>query len=183
MASFTRHVPFKCQLPPCSDQDIRTLEVYYGAALPENYRNFLLQFNGALFDQRVVFPIMEPKNLGFAFGDITVLWGLVDPLNEYDLRHWIYRDGRDFKDRVPDHIKMIGHGSVCGDLTISLGPDDFGSLYFWDPMMDWDDPSTYRKDYDGLELCARSFSAWWESLRYRPGPGFSYETGEYEAAE
>lgn len=183
MKQYSRHVPFEDILPPCTAADVKTLESYYGLPLPNDYREFLLQHNGVLFEGYAIFKILEPSSNMTNYGVINALRGISEPLDELDLRHWLYRDGCDFKDRVPDHIKVIGTSLVNNYLTISLGPDDTGCVYLWDPGLDWEYRQNYRKDYSNLELAGHSFSSWWGSLQHRPRAGFSLESGEYETKD
>jgi hypothetical protein len=166
MKTFAVRVPSNPLFNPCTLSDIRELEAFFGFKLPEDYSDFLLQHNGLRLPSYAAFPIAEPSDPDFDKGVITILCGLSDPNHQNDLRNWGYHDGYDFKDRVPDHVKVIGSSIIDKYITISLGPDDFGHVYIWNPV-DWDEPQYYRKDYAHLQLCATSFSAWWDSIHYR----------------
>jgi len=170
MRTFSLHVPFDTLFPPCSATDIAELERYFGYPLPEDYRDFLLQHNGLLFHEYAIFSIARPSSPITPNGTAGVLLGLSATLDYYDLRSWTFRDGFDFKDRVPDHIKVICTSVTDRYITMSLGLNDYGRIYVWDPCMDWDVPESYHKDYSSLRLCGESFSSWWSSLRYRAEP-------------
>jgi hypothetical protein len=138
------------QLAP---DDIDALERRVGLRLPDDYRVFLLKYNGG----RPVpsgFPIEGLANN--PFGAIHFFFGVEDPLEGYNIGwHRNVTPGR-----LPDNLLPIACDH-CGDLIcLSLYGDDAGAVLFWDWHTEPPEPS-----YDNVFRIAGSFSEFIDSLR------------------
>jgi len=145
---------------------IEELELYFGFQLPSDYRVFLSEHNGVSFEDWVTFPILRPYDPRNTEGHIDLLFGLAQSSESCDLRNPFYRTGYDFAKRVPEYIRVIGQSGIQHYIAMSFATEDCGSVYVWNPYLDWNDEQNGKKDYAEFQLAAPSFTQWWESLTH-----------------
>lgn len=172
----------KSVFPRCTLEDIERVEVDLGVKLPGDYRQFLLDLNGVVFDLPTVFRVREKEGRGFLedLGAVGELYGVRPeglperykaPGDEFawrtDLRRGV--EGYDFRKRVPAHIIGIGDTPYRSRICLSTGGDDAGTVFLWCPVLDWDEEDT-TPSYRYLYPVAPSFSKFWEGLFADPTP-------------
>lgn len=133
---------------------VNLLEEETDASLPEDYRQFLLEFNGG-----------EPEVNEFRVSDeqaagVNQFFGLTQRQEYGDLRF----QRRLMLGRVPENMLPIanaeGGNLVCISVAVDRG--DYGAIYFWDHELEAEedeDPS-----YENLHKIADNFNDFWESL-------------------
>ena len=128
--------------------------------LPDDYREFLLEWNGGNFEEQAELQFLDHE-CGEDNAILNQLSGLFDEKNIYDLRRSSEAYG--FRqDVVPEYI-AIG-ASQCENMPcISIAGDDFGWVYYWTPGEPWP-PGPPSRSF--LRPCASSFSAFWDRLGY-----------------
>ncbi len=132
--------------------DIHAIERRLGSRLPDDYRAFLLEYNGG----RPVpcnFPIEGLLNN--PFGTIHFFFGIDDPVQAYNIGwHREVMPGR-----LPDKLLPIACDH-CGNLVcLSLYGEDLGAVLFWDCHTEPSEPS-----YASVHKIAASFAAFVESI-------------------
>ena len=127
-----------------------------GGRLPEDYREFLLEWNGGGFPDIVSFPLLDEED---EFGMTNELSGLFDPTNQLDLRKVSTSYG--FRSTVPLSYIIIGGGVGWNSLCISLDGPDRGHVFYWDPGEPWlEHPPTTQF----LRPVAGCFRDFWNAL-------------------
>ena len=147
---------------PCTVTDIERVEKALDATLPEDHKAFLLKNNAVSFRDVVARRSdMRGKHL-----EVGTLYG-IDPNHElvgYDLLR--EQMGYDFPKRVPRGIIKIGD-SLSGyhAICLSVRPEDYGVIYYWNPGVPWeelaeDEVPTMRY----LSKIAVNFTAFWKTF-------------------
>ena len=137
---------------PVDESKLLEIEGDYDFNFPQQYKDFLLQFNGG----RIL-----PRN--FTFGDgnydgsridrfLAVYEGAYDNFENY-LR--IYKVDAQ---RLPDNLIPIAHDDGGNLICISASGEDVGALYFWDHEYESDE------DEENLFLIAPTFNEFLTSL-------------------
>jgi hypothetical protein len=153
---------------PCTEQQIAEFEQQIGMTLPEDYREFLLQWNGGTFRGVPAFPLREPQDQN-DYGTIYGFFGLAREPSSNDLRYAGMR--LDFDERVPEHILAIGDNDFYEFVCISLGGADRGAVYLWRPGVPWEEDGNVRT-YEYMDLAATSFREFYDSLYANPDPTY-----------
>lgn len=116
------------KFPPATPEEIQKAEQSMGIEIPEEYRQFLLKYNGGR-PKPDVFPIHNNP-----VGDKGIMSNFFS-VNEsdYDSLQKIWKI---FKDRIPSGYLPIAHDVGGNLLCMKLSGDDNGSIYFWDHEME-----------------------------------------------
>ena len=150
--------------PPCEEADIAKFEEEIGYTLPENYRAFLLKWNGCQIPDEAAFP-REGKNFEEVCGFVSHLFGLADPRTQYDLRfeaRWSLSSKC-----LPKDVLAIGRNPYTQMIAMSLDGKTCGTVYLWNVMGDLGElPDT--PTYEHLEPVADSFEEFFDSLSAVP---------------
>jgi len=150
-------VPVDNPFPTLSQQEITQLEDRFGKSLPEDYRDFLLEFGGCSFEQYALF---SPKKVQAEFQppeDIdyvnTIIEGSLmahfygsdkgdDPLLQaYDI----------YKDRIPNLCLPIASDCFESQIIMSLEDGTWGNIYWWDREHEWDSKA-YEEAHGGEKM-------------------------------
>jgi hypothetical protein len=133
---------------------IEAFEANIAKKLPNDYKMFLLEFNGG-----------EPESNEFSVpkaktgSSVRMFYGLIDKHKEGDLFH----EHKIMFDRVPANFLPIG-GDSCGNcICLSLHSDTFGQVFFWDHELEADEgePATFSN----LFRIGNSFTEFFENLK------------------
>jgi hypothetical protein len=143
----------------CQETDVVAFEKALHRELPVDYRNFLLKWNYCQFDRLVGFPLLDSLD-EFGTGNIRLFFGLFEPGHIEDLRR--SGEGYGFNKCVPGEYLAIGSGESWDTVCISLGGDDFGHIYWWEPGEPWKPGDTQTRQF--LRPVAGSFSDFWNVL-------------------
>src|SRR5262245_8123323 len=108
--------------PALGEAAIAGLERRLGRTLPNDYRSFLLKYNGGVPELNS-FPIPQ-----IGEGGINAFFGIREGKNDDDLE----AERRRMKDRMPKHLLPIAEAEGGNLVCISFGAKDHGSVYFWD---------------------------------------------------
>ena len=106
-----------------SEAEVAQVESELGVKLPEQYRRFLLQYNGG-----------SPQPPAFRYGTGPYADSQVQSFNcilpgDYtDLR----KQAQVFKGRVPDTLLPIGADPFGNVIAIGVRSDELGKVFFWD---------------------------------------------------
>ena len=109
-----------------SSSAIQRLEQKYDLALPEDYKDFLYNFNGGLFESTTVVKLKnmgENINLSILFGVEGV--GVGDENTNVDF--WMSEYG----DELPPGVVIIGDALEHGFILLLCEGEESG-IYYWD---------------------------------------------------
>ncbi len=149
-------MPIKITRDPklLNEDDIHTIEAELGMGLPDDYRDFLLQYNGGDPEPNVFAVSGEVK-----CASVNLFYGVRDSAQRDDLLTARHR----MLERMPGHMIPIGDLS-CGNLMcVSLARRDYGYVYFWDHELEAEENE--QPSYENLFKIADSFSAFWNGVR------------------
>lgn len=163
-------IPFSGTFPAASPADIEAVEAKYGFALPADYKAHLLANNGGRPDQRTFIQVTEDGRqverdirtfFSVRYGESTLESGLESLHSEL-------------------HPDLVPFGDESGGdvFVLSVGPEDYGSVYyvaheFYTPPFSDDDydeetdtvkPLPPRQYGAGVHFLAPSFTAFLEGL-------------------
>ena len=138
--------------------------------LPDDYREFLKQYNGGLMgEMNHAFYIQGiPEFTETQSGEECYLdsfdsikfdesEGVGDLLSQYKF----YRNEKVF----PEYFFPIGSDVGGGLVILSLGDTDYGHIYYWDHEEGWDEAGSLEPDYSHCYFVAKSFTEFIDSLR------------------
>jgi cell wall assembly regulator SMI1 len=137
--------------PKIAVADVDLFEARIGRRLPDDYREFLLTYNGGRPDHHVI----REK----ATGDLGVnlFFGILGQ-EFFD----IDAEQETMFDRIFKHHVSIAIDDCGNRFCLSLGPSDFGSVYFWDHEEEADDDEDPSER--NLYLVADSFTGFWQRM-------------------
>ena len=121
------------------EEEILKLEDEIGFTLPNDYKEFLINFNGGVPEVKYsTFTLNElEENIG-----LQVLYGL-DLEENLDLREWY----EEYEDDLLDDCLIIGHGIGFGFIVLVNSPEVSG-VYFWDNSFELDNSSEDQNIYE-----------------------------------
>ncbi len=101
--------------------DVEEFEAKIDLTLPEEYKNFLLKFNGGIPEKNRV----KSKYQDDLVFQITEFFGI-------GVKEDLFLNAEAYSDRLPS--KCIAIASIEGGnlLCLNLAQENYGSLYFWD---------------------------------------------------
>jgi hypothetical protein len=148
----------------CTQQDIADLESKIGFPLVEDYRTFLEEWNGGMFRDGASFLLQDFLDDEDAcdWGNVSEMFGLYDGTDGFDLRQ--ASSGYGFRDDVPPEYIVIGHDFALAQVCISVGGNDRGRVYYWDPGEAWPTRNAPPQGRQGLRPVAPSFVRFWDQL-------------------
>lgn len=116
------------RFPKPTERQLATLEVRLRAKLPDDFREFLLDFNGGYFDEPLVTPYehdMPPVNVRRLYG-VATSDEYAELASDSDLAL--------FDDNDPLRTLPIGDTHFGGLFCISFWPEDFGRIMYKHPF-------------------------------------------------
>jgi len=140
-----------------SELALSNLESKIGFVLPEDYRRFMIEFNGG----RPVpsFFSFQTSN-GPTDANVRYFLTLFDKGKHYTIPQYLDR----YNERIPDGLLPIGCDSFGNLVLLDGGVKSTGAIYFWDHELEsMDDPT-----WDNISFIASSFSEFANSLREAP---------------
>lgn len=120
------------------EEEIFKLEEEIGFTLPNDYKEFLINFNGGVPEVKYsTFKLNElEENIG-----LQVLYGLNLEEN-LDLREWY----EEYEEDLLDDCLIIGHGIGFGFIVLVNSPEVSG-VYFWDNSFELENSSEDENIY------------------------------------
>jgi len=107
-------------------------EMKLKSKLPDDYRSFLLEYNGGKPEENIFAIPKTKKQCG-----VTCFFGIYNSKKATDL----VTERARFSDRLPAHILPIASAKDGNLVCLSLASPDFGSLYLWDHELENESPS------------------------------------------
>ena len=114
--------------------EIQQLEELIGSAIPEDYKQFLLNFNGGYVENNMFHADENNEIVG-----VRYFLG-INTKNDTD----VYKALEVYKNRVPLKFLPIGADGSGNLFCLSLRSKDYNTVYFWDHELedDEDEPPT-----------------------------------------
>ncbi|MGD9724270.1 MAG: SMI1/KNR4 family protein [Pirellulales bacterium] len=136
--------------PSIRDADIDAFEGRIGRKLPADYREFLHRYNGGIPEHHVLRDELS-GDLG-----VQLFYGICEGPFDIDAKRELMRG------RWPERLLSIAVDDFGNAFCLSLGPPDYGSVYFWDHELEA--PEGEGPTEDNLYLLGNSFSEFWNRL-------------------
>lgn len=114
--------------PQADEMAVASLESRIGAALPADYRQFLLRYNGGVPDNSC-FKLSAAAEGSYQDSVVHYFFGIADNPS-LDIGH--YFDVYVAAKRVPPNMLPIGRDPGGNMILLSLRSTDHGYIYFWD---------------------------------------------------
>ncbi len=110
--------------PKIEIDDVVKLELEFNLNLPEDYKEFLLKFNGGLpwLDEYVVDGFYEE------YCGIQVLYGIGREIQSSCLDYNI----KAYRERINNDLIPIGCSGTNDAICLAIKGNSYGSVYFWD---------------------------------------------------
>jgi len=140
--------------PPLIQAQIDALQARLRIVLPENYRSFLLRFNGGR-PKPNFFPIEGLK--GNPFGAIHYFFRIDGAIQSTNV-DWNFKT---YRGRIPTELLPIAGDGSGNIICLSLAGSNTGFVYFWDHDAEHIPPS-----YENLHLVSQSFDGFLGSIYY-----------------
>ncbi len=157
---------------PFSRSELAALETKLGLQFPEDYREFLLCYNGGVWRHGVECKVRTPS---WCVDEliVSVMHGIVP--ESCDAACDILHDCETFKDRIPaDCVPIMD--ALGNPIFLDLGPANYGKVYY------------YNRSHEGGEeslvyLIADSFTEFMQVLRPTPFEDASEILPAFQAVE
>ncbi|GAA0135331.1 SMI1/KNR4 family protein [Paenibacillus sp. YSY-4.3] len=150
------NVRFEYNFEPTGIKDIEALEGKYNIELPEDYKTFLLEYNGG---KPVIrrFSTLDDKQTS----SLMLLFPLSES-NEPNLEG-NYMEFNESK-IIPSNLLPIGDDPIENKICISLSGNDRGYIYYWSLDMEDIDEEDNLPSYKNMSLIAKSFTEFTNGL-------------------
>jgi hypothetical protein len=133
-----------------STDSIKSFEMSYGAALPEDYKRFLLVSNGGEpLPNEIDVPNQQPVL-------VDLLYGISDKREPGDLEYEVMSRS----ETLPKNFLPIGHDPGGNTFLLSVEPSRWGRIYYWDSCCFFEDSDENQNTY----LVADNISDFLQSL-------------------
>ena len=137
--------------PKINENEIVKQEIYFKCEFPEDYKKFLLEYNGGIPEKTLIYF----SNDG---GIIDLFFGFCDD-DIYGLR----KNNASYLNRKPSNMMPIACDPGGNLFLMSIRGNDYGSIYFWDHEFEVEDDQ--EADYSNLTFVAKSFTDLINNLR------------------
>jgi hypothetical protein len=130
---------------------IENVEREFSRRLPDDYKQFLLEFNGGKPETNE-FDVPATKT----GSGVNFVYGILATGRDGDLVH----EQRLLKDRLPSGVIAIADAEGGNRVCLSLRNEDFGTVFFWDHELESEEDKAA-----GLAQVAVSFDGFFAQLR------------------
>jgi SMI1 / KNR4 family (SUKH-1) len=174
--------------PRFTEEELRRFEESIARPLPEDYRDFLLQWNGVRFgrDQLIVYPIQHLDNhstnvpswdrwlpdsrrsIDDSVETVSCLYGL--QRNDRDSL-WVTSNTKELNIWTPERFFAIGDVNdqmEIGQILLSLDSPDRGAVFCFGFPVDPAVPGKNCQNMDFMWWVAPNFQEFWSCLREMP---------------
>ena len=134
-----------------NEETIKVIESFIQAKLPQEYRDFLLKYNGGVPNKGVF-------NLNNILSGLSFFY-IINSLNNYSDFVGAYHL---YKDRIPKGFIVVASDVGGNKILIGLDGENRNKIYFWDHENEVEeDEEPY---YDNMTLIADGFNLFLNSL-------------------
>ncbi len=143
---------------PVTPQQINELEMHLDISLPDDYKKFLLEWNGGKpTPDRFSIPGWSNKS------SVVNRFLAVHAGKHSNLQKKI----EVYEDRLPRELIPIAEDPFGNLICLGLGGNRLGRIYFWDHEDELDDEGLSRLDFSNVYELAESLKQFTDSLRPR----------------
>lgn len=135
--------------PDISEDDITNLESTLSVRLPDDYRAFLLRFNGGRPLPEDAFSFLPNKKNGSI---LSRFYSVTHEKKSNTIASRRYA----FRNRIPGDLLPIGNDLGGSKICIGIGENNHGKVYFW--AMEDETPEDVAPDYRNVRCIAESFT-------------------------
>ncbi|RZK10710.1 MAG: SMI1/KNR4 family protein [Flavobacterium sp.] len=146
-----------------SEFEVTRFEKVIGFKLPNDYRNFLLNYRGGFLGEALIYDFIE--NGENTIGGIESIYGFCE--NKDNSLYKYYKDYCDDYKRMMLGMIPIGDDGSGNYICLLLAKKDFGKIYFWDHEweVDFNDPEESQEAFRNCHWIADSFTEFTKSIR------------------
>jgi hypothetical protein len=145
--------------PPADEVRVVALETRLGTRLPEEYRRFLLDFNGARPSPACFHLALRAGPYTDSVVDYFLSVDVADELNIDTVLGWL-------QGRKPPALLPIATDPGANYVMLGIEGDVRGKVYFWDH----DHEPQNETGWSNIDLIADSFDAFMSGLKPNAGP-------------
>jgi hypothetical protein len=145
-------VRIKMSRQPLDQNSLQQFESTLPAPFTDDYRKFLLNFNGGRPEANV-FDIP-----GFGQAGVSEFFGILTEKEDGDLRAESLR----MKARIPSEMLAVADAEGGNLLLLALTGPDRGAVYLWDHEFEAEEGETPRRDT--IHIVAKSFQTFFAAL-------------------
>ncbi|MGL4426213.1 MAG: SMI1/KNR4 family protein [Alphaproteobacteria bacterium] len=139
---------------PLENDVLNTVEQFWGFKIPQNYRNFILVYNGGVPEK--TFFLFKGRENGSI---LTHFFGFTSKGDN------ILIVAKDMGKRYMNSMLPIADDACGNRILLSVKGPDRGKIYFWDHEMEADTDNGETPDYSNLTLVADSFDEFIQNLK------------------
>lgn len=143
--------------PVINENEIIKQEIYFECKFPEDYKEFLLKYNGGISEKNII-SFVENQHQTEDY--IDLFFGICD-----DDIYGLKSNNNSYINRIPSNTIAIACDPGGNLFLISIRGDDYGHIYFWDHENEVDWNSNQEADYSNLTFVAKSFTDLINNLR------------------
>lgn len=137
--------------PAVDDARLAVFEAQIKCALPDDYRAFMMRYNGGR---------PKPSIVDFTLRDGSQSNAVVEGLLAIDSKIWnIEVTWRTLRSRVPSETLPIGTDSFGNKFLLGITGEPRGKVFFWDHELETEDG-----DWSNVDLIADSFDSFMRLL-------------------
>ncbi|WP_213421194.1 SMI1/KNR4 family protein [Bhargavaea massiliensis] len=134
-------------------QEITKIEKQYKVKLPNDYVEFLKEFNGGVIEKNDENKIFIKDTS--AYIHVDVLYGMQTDSRTSDIETWMNK----FDDELLEHAIIIGDDLMQGFIVL-ISEGEFEGVYYWDDSYQFDESTDEENTY----WIADSFSSFVKQL-------------------
>ena len=134
---------------------IKKLEFDIGSSLPDDYKDFLISYDGGL-PEPAAFDIPRENNSSI----VKEFFGLDTPLLTASIEY----NRRMYENRIPKKFLVIGCDVFGNRIILGIKNDNYGEIFFWDHENEADEDNV-EEYYENIYLISKNFSDFLNSLR------------------
>jgi hypothetical protein len=138
--------------PDLSEEELAAFEMDKNVQLPEDYRNFMLRYNGGQ-------PV--PKSFNFPESESGSSVGVFYPIKK-DGTNSLQFVMQQFEGRVPEELLPVAGDMFGNQICLGLEGENRGKVFFWDHEMEPLEGG--EPDYANIRLLASTFDEFLDSL-------------------
>lgn len=136
--------------------EINTFEYTQNIILPEDYKNFLIEFNGGK-------PVV--RRFETIDGKHTSSLMLLFPITKNSEPNLISMYNEFNREQIiPSNLLAIGNDPIDNIICISTSGNDVGCVYYWSVDMEEFDEEDFQPSYKYMSLIANSFTEFMGNL-------------------
>jgi cell wall assembly regulator SMI1 len=121
---------------PARADSIQKCEEYLGVVLPNDYRHFLLQYDGGCpSEENDYYPRCDDV---FEGSSILVFFPLSEDVSSGEEEETVLSTVETYHNRIPDSLLPIADDGLGNKYCIGISGENRGKVFFWDHEMERD---------------------------------------------